>query len=78
VDDGAQTTLAYVTTSVKANQTGKKNYCNTATAKQLGAELAGKAVAKGIESVVFDRGGYPYHGIVKAFADAAREAGLKF
>jgi large subunit ribosomal protein L18 len=78
VDDESRTTIAYVTTSVKANQAGNKNYCNIATAKKLGTDLAGKATAKGVDAVVFDRGGYPYHGIVKAFADAAREAGLKF
>ena len=47
-------------------------------AKRLGAEVAAKAKEKGIEAVVFDRGGYRYHGVVKAFGDAAREAGLKF
>jgi large subunit ribosomal protein L18 len=40
--------------------------------------LAAKAREKGVESVVFDRGGYRYHGVVKAFGDAAREAGFKF
>lgn len=78
VDDTAGHTLAYVTTSVKANQAGGKNFRNTSSAKKLGSALGAKAKARGIETVVFDRGGYPYHGIVKAFADAAREAGLKF
>ncbi|MFQ5536444.1 MAG: 50S ribosomal protein L18 [Gemmatimonadota bacterium] len=45
---------------------------------EAGKRLAEKAKAKGIESVVFDRGGYRYHGRVKAFADGAREGGLKF
>jgi large subunit ribosomal protein L18 len=51
---------------------------NAAAAKIVGARLAHKAKAAGIESVAFDRAGYRYHGRVKALADAAREAGLKF
>jgi len=51
---------------------------NVAAAKQVGKTLAEKAKQKGITEVVFDRGGYLYHGRVKALADAAREAGLKF
>ena len=51
---------------------------NTSAAKLVGARLAQKAKAAGIETVAFDRGGYRYHGRVKALADAAREAGLKF
>ncbi len=49
-----------------------------AAAKEIGKAVAEKAVAKGIKQVVFDRGGYLYHGRVKALADAAREAGLEF
>ena len=45
---------------------------------QVGTEIAKRAIAKNIENVVFDRGGYIYHGRVKALAEAAREAGLKF
>lgn len=78
VDDRAGQTLAYVTTSVKANQSTGKNFSNVGSAKKLGTDLGSKAKAKGVETVVFDRGGFPYHGIVKAFAEAAREAGLKF
>ena len=51
---------------------------NLETAKQVGKKLAEKAGANGIEKVVFDRGGYLYHGRVKALADGAREGGLKF
>jgi large subunit ribosomal protein L18 len=51
---------------------------NIDAAKLIGAEVAKRAVAKNIERVVFDRGGYIYHGRVKAVAEAAREAGLKF
>jgi len=51
---------------------------NLASAKEVGRSVAEKAKAKGITKVVFDRGGYLYHGRVKALADAAREAGLQF
>ncbi len=51
---------------------------NLAAAKSVGKAVAERAQAKGISKVVFDRGGYIYHGRVKALADAAREAGLKF
>jgi large subunit ribosomal protein L18 len=51
---------------------------NIAASKVVGKIVAERALAKGVEKVVFDRGGYQYHGRVKALADAAREAGLKF
>ena len=51
---------------------------NVAAAKQLGKTIAERAKAKGISKVVFDRGGYIYHGRIKALADAARESGLQF
>lgn len=51
---------------------------NVAGAKEIGKLVAERAKEKGVSSVVFDRGGYLYHGRVKALADAAREAGLKF
>ncbi|MGD9651843.1 MAG: 50S ribosomal protein L18 [Candidatus Dadabacteria bacterium] len=57
---------------------GKEKIKKTDAAKVVGKALAEKAVAKGITKVSFDRGGYPYHGRIKAFADAAREAGLEF
>jgi len=57
---------------------GKEKMKKTDAAKVVGKALAEKAVAKGITKVSFDRGGYPYHGRVKVFADAAREAGLEF
>lgn len=55
-----------------------KNGGNVEGAKQVGADLAKKAVASGIKAVVFDRGGYQYHGRVEALAEAARENGLEF
>ena len=51
---------------------------NASGAKTVGAEIAKRAKSKGIETVVYDRGGYNYHGRVKVLAEAAREAGLKF
>jgi large subunit ribosomal protein L18 len=59
-----------------ADQTGKGG--NTAAASLIGKRIAEKAKAAGVESVAFDRSGFRYHGRVKALADAAREAGLKF
>jgi large subunit ribosomal protein L18 len=57
---------------------GKKTGGNVAAAKSVGKAIAERAKAKGITRVVFDRGGYIYHGRVKALADAAREGGLQF
>jgi large subunit ribosomal protein L18 len=57
---------------------GKTNGGNVAAAKSIGKLVAERARDKGIKSVVFDRGGYQYHGRIKALADAAREAGLEF
>ncbi|PIR97142.1 MAG: 50S ribosomal protein L18 [Candidatus Doudnabacteria bacterium CG10_big_fil_rev_8_21_14_0_10_41_10] len=62
--------------SLKLEGSGKGN--KTENAKQVGKNLAALAKAKGVEKVAFDRGGYEYHGRVKALAEAAREAGLKF
>jgi large subunit ribosomal protein L18 len=56
----------------------KRTGGNVAAAKEVGKAIAERAKAKGIAKVVFDRGGYIYHGRVKALADAAREAGLQF
>ena len=54
------------------------NGSNVEAAKKIGSKIAERALAKGIEEVVFDRGGYIYHGRVQALAEAAREGGLKF
>jgi large subunit ribosomal protein L18 len=75
IDDRQGSTLAAVST-VAAESKGTKS--NLAGAKQLGTLAAQKAKEKNISAVVFDRGGFRYHGRVKALADAAREAGLKF
>jgi large subunit ribosomal protein L18 len=65
-------------TLVSASSLKLKTGGNIASAKEIGKAVAEKAVEKGIKKVVFDRGGYLYHGRIKALADAAREAGLEF
>ncbi len=65
-------------TLVSAASVGSKSGGNVAAAKEIGKQVAERAKEKGINKVVFDRGGYIYHGRVKALADAAREAGLEF
>jgi len=74
IDDGAGRTLAMASSSEKNGVSGG----NLAGAKAIGKLVAERAKEKGINTVVFDRGGYLYHGRVQALADAAREAGLKF
>ena len=75
IDDVAGVTLASATTTEKdfANYGGNK-----AAAREIGKLVAKRALEKGIEEVVFDRGGYVYHGRVQELADGAREGGLKF
>jgi large subunit ribosomal protein L18 len=65
-------------TLVSASTIKSKTGGNVAAAKEIGKAVAEKAVAQGIKKVVFDRGGYLYHGRIKALADAARAAGLEF
>jgi len=74
-DERGQTLISLSDLSLKT-KTG--NLTKKETAAQVGSELAKKALAKGIKKVVFDRGGYKYHGRIKALAEAARKAGLKF
>ena len=77
IDDLAGKTLIAASSAVgKKGQ--RKAGGNLAAAKEIGKSIAEKAKAKGISKVVFDRGGYLYHGRVKALADAAREGGLQF
>ena len=75
IDDNKAETLVYVSTLDKAVKTKKSN---VEAAKEIGSLVAKKAIEKNIKTVVFDRGGYIYHGVVKAIAEAAREAGLEF
>jgi len=78
VDDIRGQTLASASTRDKEIRKTTKSGGNVAAAKMVGKVLAQRVLAAGISAVVFDRGGYAYHGRVKAVADAAREAGLKF
>jgi len=78
IDDVAGVTLAATSTISKATPDREKLAANTASAKTIGTLAAKTALGKGIREVVFDRGAARYHGKVKALADAAREAGLKF
>ncbi|GHU58319.1 50S ribosomal protein L18 [Clostridia bacterium] len=78
IDDVAGKTLVAASTLEKDIAKSLKNTSNIEAAKAVGTAIAKKATAKNIESVVFDRGGYVYHGKVKALADSARESGLKF
>lgn len=75
IDDVAGKTLASASTLDKEI---KIKHSNKEAAKEVGALIAKRAIEKNIETVVFDRGGYIYHGVVKELADAAREGGLKF
>jgi len=75
IDDAAGATLVSASSVDKG---GRTNGGNVAAAKAIGKLVAERAKAKGIGRVVFDRGGYLYHGRVKALADAARAAGLEF
>ena len=74
IDDAKGVTLISASTIADKIKTGG----NVAAAKEVGKLVAERAVEKGIKKVVFDRGGYLYHGRIKALADAAREAGLEF
>jgi large subunit ribosomal protein L18 len=78
VDDRTGRTLAAASSLDKDVRAEIKGGGNVAAAKVVGKTVAGRALKAGIEKVVFDRGGYRYHGRVQALADAAREAGLKF
>ena len=74
IDDNSGTTLATASTTEKA--LGLKTGGNVDSAKAIGKAIAERALGAGVSSVVFDRGGYVYHGRVKALIDATREAGL--
>ncbi len=81
VDDVSEQTLCFVTTNTaeaKELFSKGKNYSNSEAAKYLGKKIAEESAKKKIDTVKFDRGGNIYHGVVKEFAEAAREGGLKF
>lgn len=77
IDDLNGQTLVSASTA-EGKKEERRTGGNVASAKAVGKTIAERAKAKGVTQVVFDRGGYIYHGRVKALADAAREAGLKF
>jgi large subunit ribosomal protein L18 len=77
IDDLHGTTLVSASTA-EGKKDERRSGGNVAAAKAVGKAIAERAKAKGVSQVVFDRGGYIYHGRVKALADAAREAGLQF
>jgi large subunit ribosomal protein L18 len=78
IDDNTARTIASASSLDKDVRSQIKGGGNIAASKVVGKTIAERARAKGVEKVVFDRGGYQYHGRVQALADAAREAGLKF
>ena len=78
IDDRSGRTLVAASSVDKETRKNLKGGGNIASAKAVGKIIADRAKAAGVVKVVFDRGGYKYHGRVKALADAAREAGLQF
>ena len=74
IDDSKGVTVA----SASTKEVGDKAKLNNGDSKNVGKKIAEKALASGIETIVFDRNGYLYHGNIKAFAEGAREGGLKF
>jgi large subunit ribosomal protein L18 len=78
IDDEKGETLAAASSIEKEMRTSLKTGADVGAAKAVGKLVAERALGKGIADVVFDRGGYRYHGRVKALAEAAREGGLKF
>jgi large subunit ribosomal protein L18 len=78
IDDANAVTIAAASTADKDLKASVNNGGSIEAAKQVGELVAKRAKAKGIDTVVFDRGGYLYHGRIQALADAAREAGLEF
>lgn len=78
IDDSASRTIVSASSADKETRKGTKGGGNIAAAKVVGQAVAERALKSGVTQVVFDRGGYAYHGRVKALAEAARAAGLKF
>ena len=78
IDDKKGETIASASSLEKDMRGQLKTGANIEAAKAVGKRLAERAAAKGVKEVVFDRGGYLYHGRIKALADAAREGGLDF
>ena len=78
IDDGGHATIAAASSNEAAKAGGAAKTYNVAAAAAVGKLIAARAIEKGVKKVVFDRGGYLYHGRVKALAEAARAGGLEF
>jgi large subunit ribosomal protein L18 len=78
IDDGTGRTVCSASSLDETLKKDTKRGADVAAAKAVGSLIATRAKEKGVEAVVFDRGGFQYHGRIKALADAAREGGLKF
>lgn len=78
INDSGQKSLAFVTSNSKDNKGKIKNGSNMEAAKVLGKEMGELIKSLNITNIVFDRGGYQYHGVVKVFADSVRETGIQF
>ena len=78
IDDVKGVTIAAASSNEAEIRKGLKNTGNAEAAKKVGAEIGKRALAAKVDTVVFDRGSFRYHGRIKALAEAAREAGLKF
>ena len=78
IDDSTGMTLVAASSAEKSFRTAAKHGGNIVEATQIGKQIAERAIAKGITQIAFDRGGYKYHGRIKALAQAAREGGLQF
>lgn len=78
INDAEGITIASASTAQGRAKGSKRSGGNVASAKEIGKQIAQQALQKGVKKVVFDRGGYLYHGRIKALAEAAREAGLEF
>lgn len=74
IDDSQGKTIVYASATLVGKQKGSR----TDQAREVGRQIAKKLVAKKVKKIVFDRGAYKYHGVVKALADGAREGGLEF
>ncbi|HLH50552.1 MAG TPA: 50S ribosomal protein L18 [Roseiarcus sp.] len=78
IDDEKGVTIVAASTLEKANRDALKTGANIEAARHVGKQIAERAIKAGVKQVVFDRGGYLFHGRVKALAEAAREGGLDF
>ncbi len=78
IDDAQGVTIVAASSLEKTNRDALKTGANVEAAREIGKQLAARAIEKGLKEVVFDRGSYMYHGRVKALAEGAREGGLSF